>query len=168
MAASTTLYFDPTDAVNCLPLLPVTLQGSVDLARLSMECEADLLNHFTKPINRVTYLNYPAPAVLPIALRLTSVFTDLLNGLGVFLAGYTVDPTQCTDTHFVTAIRRSVALLIQWRYTQSQRDVQVKQATGTAGTLAGGQKTWATFDAMPPAWDRYMKPYDTREGEWGV
>ena len=168
MAASTTVYFDTTDATICLPLLPVNLRTSVDLLRLAAESEADLINHFTKPINRVTYLNYPAPAQLPVALRLTSVFTDLKNGVGVFLAGYTVDPSQCTDLLFVMAMRRTVALIIGWRYPQTQRDVQVRQATGSSGTAAAGQKSWAPFDALPPAWARYLKPYDTREGEWGI
>lgn len=167
MTPSTTVYFDPTDATNCLPLLPVDLQSAVELVRIASDCEADILNTFTKPINRVQYFGYPSPATLPVILQ-TSVYTDLGNGLAVYLAGYTTDPTQCTDTHFVMAMRRTVARLIEWRWTQSQRDVQVKQATGTAGSLAGGQKTWINYDALPPAWDRYLKPYDTRETAWGI
>lgn len=168
MAASTTVYFDTTDATICLPLLPVALQTTVDLLRLAAECEADILNHFTKPINRVTYLNYPAPAQLPVALQLTSVFTNLGNGLGVFLAGYTLDPSQCADPIFVMAVRRTVALVFQWRYPQGQRDVQVKQMSGASGSLPAGQKTWSSFESLPPAWARYLKAYDTREGEWGI
>jgi hypothetical protein len=164
---STTVYFDTTDATNCLALLNPDLRGSVTIPWLAGECEADVLNAFTKQFNPITYVGYPIAAVLPISFASTSVFTDLGNGLGVFLRGYTVDPTQCTDPLFVKAIRRTIAGVITWRWPQTQRDPQVKQASG-AGSLSAGQKTWSSYDPLPPAWDRYLKPYDTRDIGWGI
>jgi hypothetical protein len=166
--ASTTVYFDPTDATTCLALLPVSQRTSVDLARLSAECEADVLNHFTKPLIGATYAGYPAPVTLPVSFRSTSVYTALGNGLAVYLRGYTVDPSQCLDPLFVLAMRRTVASVFQWRFPQLQRDVQIKQSAGQSGTMGAGQKTFTTFDSLPPAWERYLKPYDTRESEWGL
>jgi len=166
-AARVTTYFQVTNAA-CLAMLPPDLRTSVDLAFLATEAEFDVLSFYTKPINRVTYLNYPAPAQLPVALRLTSVFTDLGNGNGVFLLNYTIDPTQCTDPGLVTAIRRTVAEVIRWRYPQLKRDVQVKQRSAPSGTSVSGSTTWIDFDQLPPGWNRWLRLWDTRENAWGV
>jgi hypothetical protein len=166
--ASTTVYFDTTDATNCLALLPTDLRVSQDLVWLAAECEADILNHFTAPIVQTMYAGYPVLVTLPIFFSATSVYTALGNGLGVYLRGYTVDPTACLDPIFVKALRRTVAEVYRWRYPQMKRDVQVKQLSGQSGTVASGQKTFTTFDSLPPAWERFLKPYDTRESAWGL
>lgn len=166
-ATNVTTYFQVTSAA-CLLMLPPSIRTSVDLAWLAAEAEHDVIRMFTKPVNRVTYLNYPAPAQLPVALRLTSVFTDLGNGNGVFLTGYTVDPAQCTDPNLIADIRRTVADVIRWRYPQNQRDVQVKQRSAPSGTSMSGSTTWESYDPLPPAWDQWLKLYDTRENAWGI
>jgi hypothetical protein len=165
---STTVYFDTEDEANCLALLPTELRVSEDLVFLAAQCEADVLNTFTRRVNTTSYTNFPIAATLPVAFRSTSVYTDLGNGLGVFLAGYTVDPTQCEDPLFVTAMRRTVAEVYRWRYQQNRRDVQVKQLSGGSGTASSGQKTFIGYDSLPPAWDRYLKPYDTRETDGAI
>jgi hypothetical protein len=167
--ASTTVYFDTTDATNCLALLPTNLRVAEDLAWLAAESEADVINHFTREITRAAYVGYPAPVTLPISFRTTSVYTDLGNGRAVYLKNYTVDPSQCTDPLFMMALRRTVAAVYRWRVEQMKRDVQVKQSSnGGGGAIGSGQRTFTTYDALPPAWDRYLKPYDTRETKWGL
>jgi hypothetical protein len=160
---STTVYFDSTDT-TCLGLLQASLRGSSDLARLAAECEADLINYYTKPIRTRPYPSLP----FQVLLTTQSFYTDLGNGTGVFLKGYTIDPTQCLDAFFVLSMRRTIAMIIEWRFPQTQRDVQVLQFAGASGTLAAGQKTWISFDDLPPGWSRYLSQFDTREIGWSV
>jgi len=162
-----TAYFDASGPTTpSMLMLPPTMRTNSDIARLAAEAEADVINAFTRPLNAVTYFNYPAPASLPVALQLTSVFTDLGTGAGVFLRYYTTDASLCTVPDFVTAMQRTVAAIIQWRFTQSKRDVQIRSRSGGAGI--GSNETYLPYDDLPPAWTRWLKLYDTREDAWGM
>jgi hypothetical protein len=148
-------YYDYTDADD-LKLLPVTMRTAEELQEVSAIAEADAIAYYTEGAPNEDY-------TLRTVERAATQTGDYEY---VYLVGYEEDADDA-DTGLALALKRAIAEVIRWRLTQWKREMGIASESDDRGR----SKTY-TLDAhttnFPPAWNRWLEPFDSREDAWGV
>jgi len=151
-------YFDTTDEDH-LKFLPDDIRSASDeLANVAAEAEADVIAHYTAPADDTDlHTSYYS-----INTRTCTELTDANGdgiGLYVWLRGYAADPTNA-EQNFAAAMRREIAGVIRWRWTQRRKDPLLRFEA--SGQFKSRTFTTDSENPFPPGFGRWLAPYDTR------
>jgi hypothetical protein len=172
-----TPYFDVTQQTH-KDLLSAESAGRSDLAQLAAECEADVLNLYTRKA-RSRQFGVSDPMLHPQNLYLMGASDALSGGAAVgpgavqvgttdryvYLQGYTAD-AALADADLALALRRTIATVIDWRHYNRNRN----RGLSAEG---GSQKRSVTYradanDDFPRGHGRWLKNFDLRERNWAL
>ncbi len=147
-------YFSATATAD-LALITLALREHPDLPAIAAGAEADVIEHFTQ---------YGAPGA-----RSSDNFTygsgyHLGNGYYVALRQYNPDPavTTLTEPDLVTALKRVIATVVQWRLSKTGENEALQRVTTALGV--GKERVSGFASQFPPTqWEYPLKRWDIRD-----
>ncbi len=141
-------YFDVNEATHTA-LLPDSIRGGSELTNVAADAEAEVIAAFTD--------TRPSASSLDCVQLLDAAGDGI--GRYVCLKGYTTDPDDA-EQNLATAMRRSIAAVIRWKWPQRNREPSL----ASESTDMGKSRTFRSDSEAPiPAGAlRWLMPYDTR------
>ncbi len=154
-------YFNVTNEDHTR-LLPKFLRDWDELDRIATDVETDVINEYTKTGPDIDFTARGTS---------TRVATQIgLTAFHVFIAGFEPDPLDIDVVDYPNLeadLRRTIALVMRWRYWREKHEDGVSGESDQAGK----NRTFSTRlinDDFPENWDRYIRKYDTREPGWAL
>lgn len=153
-----TTYFDVTAPADQNLLAP-EYRAYADLANVASTVELEIIAFYTA---RAPDALYTYRQSVPIGEAVGAINLARF----VFLRGYKASSQDSlTDPQLKDALRRTVALVIEWRIAQ-----RIRNAVMSSSSMQGVSRTYIeqARSLWPAGWTRWLKDFDTREPAWGM
>lgn len=147
-----------------------------DLATVAAVAEADVIGKYTERPPEVLYTARIGNNVNGLATGAVGRFEDVSSAglpetstapeLRVYLLGYKTDSAHAdVDPQLRTALKRTIADVINWRLSLLTKDAAVESASDDKKSRSYAVNAQ---DDFPPDWDKRLIPFDSREGLIGL
>lgn len=150
-------FFTATSTSDVL-LIVRSLRTHIDLTTIAMQAESDVIEHYTL-------------RQAPMDEYATQFYTGRGyhkgNGMYVHLLGFDPDASVVTDSDLVTALKWTIADVINWRLTQYNENPLVTSEGAPRGTNKAFHEQ--AFDKFPPKdWDSRLRRWDIRPASYTI